>query len=74
MSVLELAESHCKFWIVNKDEITFSTNGIEAFAADLIAQNQKQEHEAWTHSCSVLCQDNVELWVDSCPHCGKPKS
>ena len=27
---------------------------------------------AWTHSCNVLCLDNVELWIDRCPHCGKP--
>lgn len=26
----------------------------------------------WTHSCPVLCLDGVELYIDSCPHCGKP--
>ena len=27
---------------------------------------------AWTHSCPVLCLDDVELWINKCPHCGKP--
>ena len=32
------------------------------------------EPVAWTHSCNVLCLDGVELWIDRCPHCGKPAS
>lgn len=30
------------------------------------------EPVGWAHSCNVLCLDNVELWIDRCPHCGKP--
>ena len=26
----------------------------------------------WKHSCAALLTDGVELWVDRCPHCGKP--
>jgi hypothetical protein len=28
---------------------------------------------AWEHGCNALLQ-NIELWVDRCPHCGKPRS
>ena len=50
---------------------------IEAFyhAAQAEAFEKKareQKHVYWTHSCNVLCLDNVELWIDRCPHCGKP--
>ena len=31
-----------------------------------------REPSSWTHSCPVLCLDGVELWIDRCPHCGKP--
>ena len=31
-----------------------------------------KEPVGWTHSCPVLCLDGVELWIDRCPHCGKP--
>lgn len=27
---------------------------------------------AWKHTCNALCVDDLELWVDRCPHCGKP--
>ena len=30
------------------------------------------EPAGWTHSCPVLLLDGVELWIDRCPHCGKP--
>ncbi len=26
----------------------------------------------WKHSCVTLMTDGVELWIDRCPHCGKP--
>ena len=27
---------------------------------------------AWKHDCAALCTNDVELWIDACPHCGKP--
>ena len=30
------------------------------------------EPVGWTHSCPILCLDGVELWINKCPHCGKP--
>lgn len=35
---------------------------------------QQGEHVAWKHTCNALCVDGLELWIDSCPHCGKPRS
>jgi hypothetical protein len=42
-----------------------------ALAAGKQALEQTQG-EAWKHSCNVLCVDRLELWIDHCPHCGKP--
>ncbi len=35
---------------------------------------QSVEHEpvAWKHDCATLLQNGIELWIDRCPHCGKP--
>ena len=27
----------------------------------------------WKHDCAALLMNDVELWVQSCPHCGKPR-
>ena len=35
---------------------------------------QHGEPVAWTHSCNALCTDGLELWIDHCPHCGKPRT
>jgi len=29
--------------------------------------------DGWKHDCAGILQNDVELWVDSCPHCGKPR-
>jgi len=48
------------------------THLIWATESAVMAKLREQEHVYWTHSCNVLCLDNVELWIDRCPHCGKP--
>lgn len=35
---------------------------------------QQQQPVAWKHACNALCVDGLELWIDACPHCGKPRS
>jgi hypothetical protein len=32
------------------------------------------EPMAWKHDCAALCTNDVELWIDACPHCGKPRT
>jgi hypothetical protein len=39
-----------------------------------IAEAEKQEPVAWKHDCAALLQNDVELWVDRCSHCGKPST
>ena len=32
------------------------------------------EPVAWKHDCAALLTNDVELWIDACPHCGKPRN
>ena len=32
------------------------------------------EPVAWLHDCAALLTNDVELWIDACPHCGKPRN
>ncbi len=38
-----------------------------------IEVSEKKEYVAWKHDCSALLQNDIELWIDRCPHCGKPR-
>jgi len=38
------------------------------------AEQAEQEPVAWKHSCNALCVDNLELYIDQCPHCGTPRT
>ena len=29
--------------------------------------------DGWKHDCAGILANDVELWLDSCPHCGKPR-
>ncbi len=33
-----------------------------------------EEPAAWKHDCAALLTNDVELWIDACPHCGKPRN
>ena len=52
------------------------TRELSAFAAiierEVMAAQQASEPVAWVHGCNVLTMD-IELWLDRCPHCGKPR-
>lgn len=41
--------------------------------AALAAQPADAQPVAWKHDCAGLCTNGVELWIDACPHCGKPR-
>lgn len=32
------------------------------------------EPVAWKHDCAALLTNDVELWIDACPHCSKPRN
>ena len=38
-----------------------------------LAEPAEQEPVAWKHDCAALLTNDVELWIDACPHCGKPR-
>ena len=46
---------------------------VDALTAEL-ARLREQEPVAWKHDCAALCTNDVELWIDACPHCGKPRT
>lgn len=29
--------------------------------------------DGWKHDCAGILTNDVELWIDACPHCGKPR-
>ena len=37
-------------------------------------QPVEREPVAWKHDCAALLTNDVELWIDACPHCGKPRN
>jgi len=53
------------------DVMAFNS-AMEALRAQL--EQPEREPVAWMHDCAALLQNDVELWVDRCPHCGKPRT
>ena len=52
------------------DVATASAQGFRDGAASVSAGS---EPVAWKHDCAALLANDVELWIDACPHCGKPR-
>ena len=48
------------------------------FARAVLARWGQPAHSgepvAWKHDCAALLTNDVELWIDACPHCGKPRN
>ncbi len=49
-----------------------------SFARAVLAKWGQPTHSgepvAWKHDCAALLMNDVELWIDACPHCGKPRN
>lgn len=45
----------------------------EELRAENARLREQQEPVAWKHTCNALCVNGLELWIDKCPHCGKPR-
>ena len=59
-----------------KDQVTtdydaYGKHGIPLYTAP---QPVALEPGAWKHDCAALLTNDVELWIDACPHCGKPRN
>lgn len=53
----------------------FQTTNIERHVAAIGALRAAlAEPVAWKHDCAALLTNDVELWIDHCPHCGKPRT
>lgn len=52
----------------------FDTHAAPGQSFDTHSRTPQQEPVAWKHDCAALLQNDVELWVDRCPHCGKPRT
>ena len=52
------------------DMATASAHGFRDGVASVSAGS---EPLAWKHDCAALLANDVELWIDACPHCGKPR-
>ena len=46
---------------------------LPAGTALYLAQPAPSVPDGWKHDCAGILANDVELWVDSCPHCGKPR-
>ena len=51
------------------DMATAAAQGFRDWVASVSAGS---ELVAWKHDCAALLANDVELWIDACPHCGKP--
>jgi len=52
----------------------YRIEGALAILDEILAAQPEQEQAAWKHDCAALLQNDVELWIDRCPHCGKPRT
>lgn len=55
-----------------------SNEAFRNFARAVLARWGHPAHSgepvAWLHDCAALLTNDVELWINACPHCGKPRT
>ena len=51
-----------------------SNEAFRNFARAVLAKWGAPPAVAWKHDCSALLTNDVELWINACPHCGKPRT
>lgn len=47
---------------------------VKLYAAPQAAPAAVAVPDGWKHDCAALLTNDVELWIDNCPHCGKPRA
>ena len=50
-----------------------ATVSAQGFRDGVASVRTGSEPVAWKHDCAALLANDVELWIDACPHCGKPR-
>lgn len=57
---------------------TFNAQTLHNFARAVLDKWGQPAHSgepvAWLHDCAALLTNDVELWIDACPHCGRPRN
>ena len=57
----------------DRQTCTEAAERIETLEAELAAMRAGGDPVGWKHDCAALLTNDVELWIDACPHCGKPR-
>ena len=55
------------------DAADVATASAQGFRDGVASVSPVSEPVAWKHDCAALLANDVELWIDACPHCGKPR-
>lgn len=55
------------------DAADVATAAAQGFRDGVASVSAGSEPVAWKHDCAALLANDVELWIDACPHCGKPR-
>ena len=55
------------------DAADMATAAAQGFRDGVAPVSAVSEPVAWKHDCAALLANDVELWIDACPHCGKPR-
>ena len=55
------------------DAADVATASAQGFRDGVASVSAGSEPVAWKHDCAALLANDVELWIDACPHCGKPR-
>ena len=55
------------------DAADMATVAAQGFRDGAASVSPVSEPVAWKHDCAALLANDVELWIDACPHCGKPR-
>jgi hypothetical protein len=70
----EACQNHLRDATKKVDAVNTSPERVEKKAGNKHIAAPAQEPVAWKHDCAALLTNDVELWVDRCPHCGKPRT
>ena len=54
--------------------LAWADQRVYVYATPQPTQPVEREPVAWKHDCAALLTNDVELWIDACPHCGKPRN
>ena len=57
-----------------QSELQDAKDTIELLEMRIDQLEAPEQSEPWKHDCAALLTNDVELWIDQCPHCGRPRT